>query len=150
VQSSLFAIVSVVLLAAPAAPPTKECALFVAKLETCTAYQCVFVHTLTGEKLERRIVEYKNGRCSYVEQMPNGGRMECSYTDSVRKAVTKYYQDVDSAAANRKSVGTSVHSAGGKTTARYTIDGKEVENPLAEAMANGQCKISGYGVPKKK
>jgi DNA-binding protein YbaB len=133
--------------------PAKECADFVAKLETCTPYKCIFVHPFTGERMEKRIVEYRDGKCSYTEQMPNGGKMECAYADSMRKAVAKYQKDLEAATAAGKSVGTSVSvkaTTGGKAKTQYTIDGKEVENPLQEALKNGQCKISGYEkLPKR-
>ena len=32
----------------------------------------------------------------------------------------------------------------GKVRDNYTIDGKQVENPLQEAMIDGQCVVSGY------
>jgi hypothetical protein len=87
--------------------------------------------------------------------MPKGGRMDCAYSDSLRKAISKYYKDVDAAAAAGKSVGSTVHMTTGKVETRYTIDGKEVSNPLQEALRIGQCKITGYGLqprsdPKKK
>lgn len=149
---ALFAVLGLHILAAAATGSTKDCADFVAKLETCTPYKCTFVHPFTGERLEKRIVEYKGRKCKYTEQMPNGGKMECAYTDTIRKVIVKYHKDLEAANSAGKSVGTSVHGTlrGAKT--RYTIDGKEVENPLQEALDNGQCKLSGYtnSPPKKK
>ena len=146
---AFFALLSLHFLTAPPAAAGKDCADFLARLETCTPYKCTFVHPFTGQRMEKRIVEYKNKKCAYTEQMPNGGKMECAYTDSLRKAVAKYYSDLEAAQAAGKSTGETVHIApGGKT--RYTIDGKEVENPLQTALDSGQCKISGYGNLSKK
>ncbi len=115
-------------------------ATFEENLSTCTPYKDTFKHPLTGETMEREIAGEVDGKCQYVEQMPNGGMMQCNYTEYERRAVAQYY--IDLAAA--ESVGTSVNSNGSETTAEYTIDGKVVENPLAEAMENGTCVISGY------
>ncbi|MBS3109278.1 hypothetical protein J4227_02000 [Candidatus Woesearchaeota archaeon] len=48
--------------------------------------------------------------------------------------------------AKAESVGTSVQAdlGSGVTQTNYTIDGKQVENPLQEAMIDGQCVVSGY------
>lgn len=115
--------------------------VFADKLSTCLAYKTTFRHLLTGETLEKEILGVVNGKCGYIEQMPNGGKMECKYTESQRKAVAQYYKDVAAAG----SFGTSLNSSesGGQQTT-YTIDGKEVSNPLQEAMSNGTCVISGY------
>ena len=154
-QNALIGVFSVYMLTVQIAAPAKECGGFVASLDTCTPYKCIFVHPFTGERMERRIIEYKSGKCSYTEQMPKGGRMDCAYSDSLRKAISKYYKDVDAAAAAGKSVGSTVHMTTGKVETRYTIDGKEVSNPLQEALRIGQCKVTGYGLqprsdPKKK
>ena len=95
--------------------------------------------------MERSIVGLKDGKCIYIEQMPNGGEMDCAYTDSARKAVVKYYKDMEAAAVAGESQGVNVTIKDGKTETKYTIDGKQVGNPLQEAVNNGQCVISGYG-----
>jgi len=112
------------------------------KLNSCTKYKTDFIHLFTGETLEKEILGLINGKCNYVEQMPNGGKMECKFTESMKIAVAKYYKDV----AVAESVGTSVNAdmESGKQKTTYTIDGKVVENPLQEAIENGVCVISGY------
>jgi hypothetical protein len=101
-----------------------------------------FKHPLTGEILEKEILGIIDGKCNYVEQMPNGGKMECKYSESERAVVAQYYKDV----ANAESVGTSfsLDSGSGEQKAKYTINGKVVDNPLQEAMTSGACVISGY------
>jgi len=94
------------------------------------------------ETLEKEILGIIAGKCNYIEQMPNGGKMECKYTENERKAVSQYYKDVE--AAESFGTGTNVDLGSGKQKTTYTIDGKEVENPLQEAMNNGVCVISGY------
>ena len=70
--------------------------------------------------------------------------MDCAYTESLRKAIAKLYRDFEAASAARKSIGFHVEISGGQSKTQQTIDGKEVVNPLMEALNNGQCKISGY------
>jgi len=115
---------------------------FADKLSSCTKYKTTFKHPFTGEMLEKEILGIVNGKCNYIEQMPNGGEMECKYLESERMTVAQYYKDVASA----ESVGTSVNAnlGSGEQKTKYTIDGKEVENPLQEATNNGVCVISGY------
>ena len=116
----------------------RECPDLASKLETCTPYKCTFTHPFTHDKLERQIVSHKDGKCTYVEQMPHGGKMECVYPDAVLKPLAKYYRDVDAA----KSVEANLHMSGGKSVSESKIDGKVVRNPLEEALRNGQCKFS--------
>lgn len=118
-----------ILVSGLAAAADEECADFVASLDACSAYTCTFTHWLTQEKMQRQIVGYDKGECRYVEQMPNGGKLECSYSDAMRKAVAQYYADVEAENEGR----------------RYSVDGKEVDNPAQEALAVGQCKVTGYG-----
>jgi PBP1b-binding outer membrane lipoprotein LpoB len=119
-----------------------NCDAFPEKLDSCTKYKCQFTHPMTGETMEKEILGIIDGKCNYVEQMPNNGLMECKYTESMRKAAAKYYEDL----ASTESSGTSVKAdlGSGEVETKYTIDGKEVANPLQEAMTNGQCVISGY------
>ena len=116
--------------------------VFADKLSSCTKYKMTFKHPLTGDMLEKEILGIIDGKCNYVEQMPNGGKMECKYSESERAVVAQYYKDV----ANAESVGTSfsLDSGSGEQKAKYTINGKVVDNPLQEAMTSGACVISGY------
>ena len=118
------------------------CDVFPDKLDACEPFSCEFEHPFTGEMMEKEVIGLVNGKCQYTEEMPNNGRMDCEYTESMRKAAAQYYRDV----AEAESVGTSVNAdlGSGDVETTYTIDGKEVENPLQEAMTNGQCTISGY------
>jgi len=119
-----------------------NCDAFPDKLDSCTKYKCQFIHPFTGQPMVKEIFGLINGKCDYFEQMPNNGSMECNYTESMRKAAAQYYRDV----AGAKSAGMEAHVDFGsnKTETKYTIDGKEVSNPLQEAMTDGQCVISGY------
>ena len=118
------------------------CDAFPDKLDLCESFSCKFEHPFTDEIMERKIVGLVNNKCQYTEEMPNNGRMDCEYSESLRKAVAQYYRDIAAAESFGASVEANLGSGDVKTT--YTIDGKEVENPLQEAMDSGQCIISGY------
>ncbi|MCX6751841.1 MAG: hypothetical protein NT161_03730 [Candidatus Nomurabacteria bacterium] len=116
--------------------------IFANKLSSCTNYKITFKHPLTGETLEKEILGIINGKCNYIEQMPNNGKMECKYPESERMAVAQYYKDVTTAESVETSANTNLGSGEKKTT--YIINGKVVDNPLQEAMNIGVCVISGY------
>ena len=118
------------------------CDAFPNKLDLCESFSCKFEHPFTSEIMEKKIVGSVNDKCQYTEEMPNNGRMDCEYSESLRKAVAQYYRDLAIAESFGTSVNADLGSGDVKTT--YTIDGKEVENPLQEAMVSGQCVILGY------
>ena len=125
-------------------PAKKECDDFPNMLESCSTYICEFTHPLTGEQMTREITGLSNSTCLYSEEMPNGGEMNCEYTDEMRIAVANYHKEL----ANAKSIGTELSVGLGSeetgVTTTYTIDGKTVNNPLQEALNTGQCIVSGY------
>jgi hypothetical protein len=114
--------------------------VFADKLNSCTPYKVEFAHPFAPEKLSREIVGLVNGKCVFIEEMPNNGKMECKYSESQRKVVAEYYQDVSTA----ESAGTSFQTEPSGARKTYTINGKVVENPLDEAISSGICVISGY------
>ena len=116
-----------------------SCDAFPDKLDLCESFSCKFEHMFTGEVMEKKIIGLVDGKCQYTEEMPNGGEMNCKYSEDTRKAVAQYYRDI----ALAESAGTNIEAdlSDGDVKTTYTIDGKEVENPLQEAMDNGQCVI---------
>ena len=120
----------------PAETELSGCDAFPEKLDACEAFSCEFEHPFTGDKLKKEILGLVDDKCKYTEQMPNSGKLDCQYSESLRKAVAQYTRDVTAA----EDVGTSVR--GDERT--YTIDGKQVENQLEEAMSSGACVVSGY------
>ncbi len=112
------------------------------KLDLCQSFTCEFIHPFDGEPKERKVIGTANGKCQYTEEMPNNGRMDCEYTEDMKRAVAQYYRDV--AAAETVGTSANIDIASGESQTTYTIDGKEVENPLQEAMSTGACVISGY------
>ncbi len=115
---------------------------FADNLSFCTKHKTTFIHPVTGETMEKEILGIIGGRCNYVEQMPNGGKMECKYSESERIAVAQYYRDL--ATAESWGTGLNVNLGDGKPKTTYTINGKVVDNPLQEVMNSGACVISGY------
>jgi hypothetical protein len=115
-----------------------------AKLELCEVYTQKFIHPFTGESLERKIEGLVDGKCLYIEEMPNGGKMECRYSVESRKAVAQYYRNIAKAQSSGTKVELSLGYKKQEAKYTYTINGKEVENPLQECLDNGTCTISGY------
>ena len=102
-------------------------------LENCTAYSEEFVHPFSGEELTREVVGLNaDGLCEYKEEMPDDGLMTCAYSEETREVIAQYYADQAS------------YSQFAGVTRTYTLNGKSVENPLNEAMNNGDCTVSGY------
>ncbi len=122
--------------------PQKDMLDLADKLELCEVYAQKFIHPFTRDSLEKKIEGIVDGKCLYVEGMPNGGKMECRYSEESRKAVAQYYRDTANAQSSRTEVRLSLDS--GKQETKYTINGKEVANPLQESMNSGACVISGY------
>ena len=127
----------------------ENCDAFPDKLESCEPFSCEFEHPLAESLgiedtiMKREIIGLtEDGKCYYIEELPNNGEMKCEYTESVRKAVVQYYEDISE--AESASVDATINFGSGKVQAKCYIDGKEVENPLQEALDNGQCVISGY------
>ncbi len=116
--------------------------VFADNLSSCTKYRTTFTHPLTGETLEKEVLGVVNGKCNYIEQMPNGGKMECKYSEGERVAVAQYYKDV--AMAETAGVKLSVDLGSDDQETTYTINGNVVDNPLQEATNSGVCVISGY------
>lgn len=101
------------------------------KLSSCTKYKTMFIHPLTGKIMNREILGIISGKCNYIEQMPNNGKMECKFTESARIAMAQSYRDAATAESTGKSSSFSFATTGGG-------------NPLGEALANGMCVILGY------
>ena len=123
---------------------TSEIKILADKLNSCTKYSTTFKHPFTGEMLGKEILGIVDGKCVYVEQMPNGGKMECKYTQSERKAVAQFYKDVASAktVTTHSSIKFSSSSdTTSDTTSETTLDGKKVESP-AQGFMKKDCNFS--------
>jgi hypothetical protein len=116
--------------------------LFSNNLASCKAYKTNFVHPFTGETMNKEIFGIVDGKCKYIEQMPNGGQMECKYTESERVAIAKYYLDIAKESSTKIKISFGLTQGSVKST--YTVNGKEVSNPLQEALNNGACMVSGH------
>ncbi|MDG2376428.1 MAG: hypothetical protein P8M18_08765, partial [Woeseiaceae bacterium] len=103
-----------------------SCDEFPDHLELCTPYKCQFSHPFTGETMVKAVVGEEAGICIYAEEMPNDGQMNCRYNPELRTAISQFYRDVAAA----KTTDADVQVTEDRIRATYTIDGKEVENPL--------------------
>lgn len=115
------------------------CVEFPNKLATCTPFTCKFPHPLTGEQMERKIAGIIEGKCNYIEQMPNGGSMECNYTDDLRARLIVSFKEF----ASTGNASFSIKSDLTTTTTTSTVNDKA--DPAQEALDLKQCIITGYG-----
>lgn len=116
--------------------------IFADNLNSCINYKISFTHPLTGEELEKEILGIEDGKCVYVEQMPNGGKMRCKYSETERVLAAQYYLDLALAESTKTEAEVDLGSENGNPT--YIVNDKIVENPLQEFMNTGVCEISGY------
>ena len=82
------------------------CDDFLDNLELCKPFSCMFRHPFTGEMMKKEIIGLVDDKCSYTEEMPNNGRMNCEYTEDLRKAIVQYQRDIIGAG----SIGTRVEA----------------------------------------
>ena len=93
--------------------PKIACQLLPEKFITCEAYTCEFVHPMTAQKMSRTIEGIEEGKCHFVETMPNDQRLDCQFPAELQITMAQYYQKI--------------------------IGGQETEDVLQTAMDNGQC-----------
>lgn len=110
-------------------------------LESCSTFTQEFEHPFTGATFERKITKTSDTECTFTEGMPNGLLMTCNFSEATRKSVARYYRDLAAADSFGTKTSQSVGEDDEQSTT-YTIDGKEVENPLQETMENGTCVVS--------
>lgn len=122
----------------------QEVIIFADNLEKCTPFKSEFTHPFNGQKMQREIVGITEGKCLYIEDMPNNGKMTCRYDIEQLPVITKYYRDVALAKSHSTSAKITSHGDKQEVKTTYTINGKEVKNPMQECMKNGTCVISGY------
>jgi len=138
------------------AQTVSDCAEFPDMLESCTPYKCETENPLKikveGKPLVivNEIHGIVDGKCHYTSSVSDGGGTECYFTDEMRNVVAQSSRDLLSGGKVKtetrvSSEGTveSVITIDGKEV-KYIIDGKEVSNPMQEALDNGQCVIFGY------
>ena len=118
------------------------CKKILDNLEKCTHSSCDYKHPLTGDMLKSEIHGLKNGKCHLTNAVPNGGKMECFYSESMRKAILQYAKDKknDWQQTDPASVPVRMDIAGSKKV--YNVDGKKIKNPIAESEK--ACKLTGF------
>lgn len=135
-------ILAIVFIIAPQAS-ADDCNDFPEKLEKCEPYTCSFTHPFTQQSMERKIVGPEDGRCKYIEEMPNGGKMECRYPLNKLKEIAQFYKRT--LTARETTSDFSIDLSTGRVKTGETIDGvKTTSNLLQECLNNGDCIISGY------
>lgn len=110
-----------------------ECEVFPEMLETCTPYVCEFTHSLTGDVMVREVIGLVGDVCKYTEELPDGNKMDCDYTEDMRIAVAAAYRN---SMFPESSFGIPVDE---------TLDNQEENGNVDEltqtALDTGQCVI---------
>jgi hypothetical protein len=122
----------------------EEVLTFADHLEKCTPFKSKFLHPFSGQKMQREIVGITDNKCLYTEEMPNNGKLTCRYEIEQLSVIAKYYRDIALAKSHSTSAKITTHGDRQEVKTTYTINGKEVKNPMQECMQNGTCGISGY------
>lgn len=115
---------------------------FAAKLKSCQASTTEFVHMLTNEKMKRIIEGVSEGKCIYIEEMPNNGRMTCRLNETDRKEYATYFEEI--AAGNEISTSAEAGTTADTSTSTTVVDGKPLSFDPNTLFTNGSCEISGY------
>ena len=115
----------------------EDCSNLAEMLDSCTPHTCLFTHPFTGEEMQREIVGLTGDNCSYTEQMPNDGKMDCIYNKDQRLAMADYYET----SLKAESIESNINVLDGVSIT--TIEGEAVENPLDSFLADGTCIVSG-------
>jgi len=122
--------------------------LFANNLSTCTPSKLQFTHIQTGEIFEKEILGLIDDKCQYTEQMPNNELIECQFSDTDRLIIAQYFKDLtmaDSYATEVSVDSTDIESEDQtQVELEYTINDKQVTNPLQEAIDSGICTVSEY------
>ena len=113
-------------------------------LEKCTPYKGEFIHPFNGQKMQREVTGIIEEKCVYIEEMPNNGKMTCRYDTEQLPVIAQYYRDLALAESYSTSAKITIQGDQQEVKTTYTINNKEVDNPLQECMQNGTCVISGY------
>jgi len=72
-----------------------NCTEFSAKLESCKAYKCTYIHPLTGEKRKRQISGIIDGKCRYSEKDSLGGGIFCRLPREELNAFVQYHRKAE-------------------------------------------------------
>lgn len=104
-------------------------------LESCSAYKCLYLYQKAGVELTNEVVGLVDGKCNYKEQTKNIGiNLNCEFTDSTRQAVVDFYRNLKLYdPANQTGEPVMDYNF-------YMVGNKKVQDPLLEAVMNGECK----------
>lgn len=81
---------------------SEDCNDFADKLESCEPFSCEFEHPLAESFgiedtiMKRNIVGLtEDGKCNYIEELPNDGEMECNYSDETKIVAVKSFRGLE-------------------------------------------------------
>ncbi|XLQ20595.1 MAG: hypothetical protein ACKUBY_02305 [Candidatus Moraniibacteriota bacterium] len=92
-----------------------------AAIRHCDVFAETFIHQITGEEMKRNVLGMEDGMCLYEEEMPNGTKMKCKYSEELILAVAGYHDE------NMNSESNSI------------INGQEIDDILQYTIEEGHC-----------
>lgn len=78
--------------------------IFIDNFQSCTPSTCEFYHPFTGEIMERNILGLDGDTCIYVENMPEGKKMSCTYSTNDRIIAAEAYRDINEGGSEGNSI----------------------------------------------
>ncbi|MGM5484526.1 MAG: hypothetical protein ACQEP1_01490 [Nanobdellota archaeon] len=96
------------------------------KIQNCEPYSCKAEHPLTAGKIGREIIGQEGEDCHFIQIIPGQGEMDCNLSPGMKDAFAEYFRDTLDPSVNQDM-------------RNYTIDGKEVNNLIQEAMREDEC-----------
>lgn len=125
---------------------SSDCGLLSKKLRSCEPFSYKSKSVLKNGNFQKEVVGLKDGGCNYYQDLPNNGSLECKYSESSRKAIANYHEDFPNVSSYGLSAQASPNKSGEQEINKtYTLNGKEVKNPLQKSIEIGECEIKGYG-----
>ncbi len=115
-------------------PEPIECENFPLNLGSCIPYECEFLHPFDGQMHTRTITGFVDGKCEFVETLPDNGSLECRLSSDQRMDVAGEYEEMLQNTQEFEEGSFSIN-----------FDSEDIqETPLNKALADGSCVVSGY------
>lgn len=116
---------------------------FINSLQSCTPYQCLYLHPFGLGLKKREIVGLNNeGKCVYLEGVPGPGSFTCNLSESERIDLAEYYSIVGQAEEISTSYSATFGDDGGTANSTTYVDGEELTIfSLQDALDTGVCTI---------
>lgn len=111
-----------------------DCRYLPNNLLTCTPYTCIAEAPFVWGEYKTEIVGISDGKCLFIQKLPNNWEMVCEYSDSERIIASEYYEDTLNWNINTTT----------KITLNWDGVSTSTNNSLQNFIDNWTCVVSGY------